>query len=180
MYVHGMNTFFRKPGSWREIFTEKNRVRGTRPPCPFLILGWAFGQCEPWHCRQEVVSEFLTQHQDHFIFLPCDKNVGKCMVMCKCLYYKKLLQIYSDETQFEVLADFHTPKEATQYATKLLHQHARTCGVHKHWRESKQSAAPHSFISPKNKMREWQGGMEIEGPVFPLPPSDAVLGPPGR
>ena len=119
---------------------------------------WSFERlAHPWHCRQEFVSEFLTQHQDHFIFLPCDKNVGKSMVMCKCLYYKKLLQIYSDETQFEVLADFHTPKEATQYATKLLHQHACTCGVHKHWRESKQSAARHSFIFPKNKMREWQG-----------------------
>ena len=52
VHVHGfprenpcMNTFFLKPGSWREIFIEKNRVQGTRPPCPFLLLGWAFGQC---------------------------------------------------------------------------------------------------------------------------------------
>ena len=72
------------------------------------------------------------------------------MVMCKCLYVKKLLQIYSDDTEFEVLADFRTPKQATQYATRLLHQHVRTCRVHKHWRESKQSAAPHSFIFPSN------------------------------
>ena len=59
-----------------------------------------------------------------------------------------------------MLADFNTPKEATKYATKLLHQHARTCGVHKQWRESKHSAAPHSFILPENKMREWQGEWE--------------------
>ena len=53
VHVHGfprenpcMNTFFLKPGSWREtFFTEKNRVQGTWPPCPFLLLGWAFGQC---------------------------------------------------------------------------------------------------------------------------------------
>ena len=119
---------------------------------------WSFERlAQPWHCREEVIRDFVACQGEHFVFLPCDKNVGKCMVICKRLYLQKILQIYSDAKQFEVICDFETPKEATKYATSLIQEQARACGVHKHWREAKQSAAPHSFIFPKNKMREWQG-----------------------
>ena len=54
--------------------------------------------------------DFRKDHQDHCVFLPCDKNIGSCMMPCKCLYFQETLQIYSDKNSLSggILRAVHT------------------------------------------------------------------------
>jgi len=52
---------------------------------------------QPWFAREEAIRHFRKEHESASVFLPLDKNEGRCVCMCKTYYYKKLLCTYADE-----------------------------------------------------------------------------------
>ena len=95
------------------------------------------------------------------VILPLDKNGGKPVLLCKRLYAQLLIEQYSDEKQFSVIADCQSPAQATATAMQLIYQNAVQYRIAPHIRMGKRYAPPSSFVSMKNKSQEAQGTVSM-------------------
>ena len=111
----------------------------------------------PWFLREGKVREFADRWSPQWAFLPCDKNAGKLMTLCHCLYYKYVVTLYDDPKQFEVVSTHSTPRIAQEVALADLRQRAEQAGLLRFWKGGKKKGAPSSFIMPKNKSVETKG-----------------------
>ena len=94
-------------------------------------------EVSPWFTRQEAVTQFADQWSPFYAFTPCDKNTGKVMVMCQCLYAARNIQLYSDPEQFEIIEQLDTHAAAKRHAMEVLYNRARDAGIHRFWKSGK-------------------------------------------
>ena len=111
---------------------------------------------QPWYCRHEAIEKFRNDHPE-FVFLPMDKNESRCFACCPVLYYKKILEIYADQKQFEFIQDFRSSTAARDYVSSTLFADCKRYDLGRFWRHGPRHAPPHSFILPKCKMSETTG-----------------------
>ena len=105
------------------------------------------------------------------VILPLDKNGGKPVLLCKRLYAQLLIEQYSDEKQFSVIADCQSPAQATATAMQLIYQNAVQYRIAPHIRMGKRYAPPSSFVSMNNKSQHCVHANSLF--LFP-PPHQAV------
>ena len=74
--------------------------------------------------REQPVTDFRKEHEAEWIFLQWDKNMGRIMALCPCLYYDRIAQLYDDEDQFETISEHASPEEAAAAALALLAESA--------------------------------------------------------
>ena len=114
-------------------------------------------EVSPWFTRQEAISAFHETWSPQFAFTPCDKNTGKAMTLCQCLYARRNLELYEDKKQFEVVAQLKDHAEAKKTALHMLPERAQNAGIQRWWKAGKGKEPPVTFCLPKNKMVEENG-----------------------
>ena len=114
-------------------------------------------QVAPYFTRQEAVSESAEQWGKSLAFTPCDKNTGKCLVVCQCLDAKRNLALNDAQKQFEIGAELDTHAEAKHTALHMRHKRAKAAGIDQFWKPRKGKGTPVTFSLPKNKMLEDNG-----------------------
>ena len=114
-------------------------------------------QVSPWFAKQEAISEFQKQWSDSFAFTPSDKNTGKCMILCQCLYAQRNLSLYDDPKQFEVVSDPKDDATSKRVALDMLRDRAESAGIQRFRQSGKRKDPPVTFCLPKNKMLEEHG-----------------------
>ena len=85
-------------------------------------------EVSPWFTRQEAISAFHEKWSTQFAFTPYDKNTGKAMTLCQCLYAKCNLELYEDQKQFEVVAGLKDHAKAKKTRLNMLMKAPRPQG----------------------------------------------------
>ena len=69
-----------------------------------VVKQWsAVRQESPWFCHEDAIRRIKRTLNHKFVVLPVDKNAGGMVVVCKRLYYSKVVHTYGNRKQFEPL-----------------------------------------------------------------------------
>ena len=75
----------------------------------------------PWFCHEEKLKRVKKKLNHKHIMLPLDKSVCRLVVVCKKLYYNKLIIAYNDPKQFTPLYTSSAVEEAHACANQQLY-----------------------------------------------------------
>ena len=108
----------------------------------------------PWYLRAGPIKAFKASSR-RWLFLPCDKNMGRVMVICPSLFYSSVHTLYANPKQFVVLHEYPDLRTAHQEALDHLWNLVVKYDLAEHWHSGAKKSAPVSFCLPKNKSDEF-------------------------
>ena len=114
-------------------------------------------QNSQWFCHETAIKRVRRTLNHEYVVLPVDKNSGGMVVVCKRLYYSKVVETYGNRKQFEPLFTGDTVDQARDWANQRLYESAVRADLHQRWVMSKRARIPSSFIFYKNKSQQWNG-----------------------
>ena len=110
-------------------------------------------QNSQWFCHENAIKRVRRTLNHKYVVLPVGKNSGGMVVVCKRLYYSKVVETYGNRKQFEPLLTENTVDQATDWANQRLYESAVRADLHQHWVMSKRARIPSSIFFSKIKAK---------------------------